>query len=97
MSESVMFGNKMVGLSRHFNRTGCVCYIIFDEAGNRIEGKYFDKDGRQIIGSLGSSSSHDYATVFSNIFAKNKQVEIRRSNTQVLDSFKISKKRSTDH
>ena len=36
LAEMCMLGDKPVGLSRHFNRTGCVAYLVHDTNGSRI-------------------------------------------------------------
>ena len=42
LSELVMFGQKTIGLSRHFNSEGFVAYLISDKNGVLMESKYFD-------------------------------------------------------
>ena len=46
LSEQVMFGEKVVGMSRHIDSTGCVAYVISDRSGKLIESKFYDKMGR---------------------------------------------------
>ena len=46
LSEQVMFGELIVGMSRHIDSTGCVAYVISDRDGKVIESKFYDKMGR---------------------------------------------------
>ena len=48
LSELVMFGRKNIGLSRHFDITGCVAYVITDNDGRLAESKFFDENGKQV-------------------------------------------------
>ena len=46
-----MEGEKLIGVSRHLDATGCVAYIVSDQDGKIIANKFFDKSGTLLEGT----------------------------------------------
>ena len=48
LSEMIMHDNKVVGLARHIDTSGCVAYIITRQDSTVLESKFYDPEGEPI-------------------------------------------------
>ena len=48
LAEMFMLSDKVVGLSRHFNRTGCVAYLVQDLNEARINHRFYNQLGELV-------------------------------------------------
>ena len=48
LSDQVMFGNRVIGMSRHFDASGCIAEVVCDGHGKLLDVKCYDPEGEPV-------------------------------------------------